>query len=49
MNEHKVIIDRIFLFFTVHTKGQIILEGNCVVLNFLKNQQNYIQNFYPSL
>ena len=26
MNEHKVIIDGIFLFFTVPTKGQIILE-----------------------
>ena len=31
------------------TKGQIISEGNFGVLNFSKNQQNYLKDFCPSL
>ena len=30
-------------------KGPIISEGNCGVLNFPKNQQNYFKDFCPSL
>ena len=31
------------------TKGQIISEGNCGVLNFPKKQRNYSKDFCPSL
>ena len=33
----------------IMTKVQIISEVNCGVLNFPKNQQNYLKNFCPSL
>ena len=32
-----------------NTKGQIISEQNCGVLNFSKKQRNYCQDFCPSL
>ena len=34
---------------TLEAKGQIISDGNCCVLNYPENQQNYFKDFFPSL
>ena len=38
-----------YLVNNIIVKGQIISEQICGVLNFLKKQRNYCQNFCPSL
>ena len=38
----------LFIFDILPTKGQIISEKNCGVLNFPNKQQNYCKDFCPS-